>query len=106
MWFNSVKNTVLLFVLIMISCGNFSEKYVVENGTLITENGRWETYAYQSTQNRTEFFNSFFTKLAGSKKLQQQIETRLSEAEIKASCKRDLNHLEQHEQTIYYTSNF
>ena len=46
--------------------------------------------AYQSTENKSEFFNPFFTKLAGSKKLQQQIETGLSETEIKASWQKDL----------------
>jgi uncharacterized protein YbbC (DUF1343 family) len=46
--------------------------------------------AYQATQNKTEFFNAFFTKLAGSKKLQQQIETGLSETEIKATWHKGL----------------
>ena len=46
--------------------------------------------AYQSTQNKTEFFNAFFTKLAGSKKLQQQIETGVSETDIKASWQQGL----------------
>ena len=46
--------------------------------------------AYQSTQNKSEFFNAFFTKLAGSKKLQQQIETGISETDIKASWQQGL----------------
>lgn len=46
--------------------------------------------AYQSTLNKTEFFNAFFTKLAGSKKLQQQIEAGLSETEIKVSWQKGL----------------
>jgi len=42
-------------------------------------------------QNRTKnFFNSFFTKLAGTKKLQSQIEEKISEELIKASWSDDL----------------
>ncbi len=37
------------------------------------------------------FFNSFFTKLAGTEKLQQQIQEGRSEADIKASWKTDLD---------------
>jgi uncharacterized protein YbbC (DUF1343 family) len=45
--------------------------------------------AYQ--QNTTkEFFNTFFTKLAGTEKLQKQIEKEVSEKEIRASWKKDL----------------
>jgi uncharacterized protein YbbC (DUF1343 family) len=38
-----------------------------------------------------EFFNNFFTKLAGTKKLQQQIENHLSEKEIRKTWEKDLN---------------
>lgn len=41
--------------------------------------------AYNHTTDKTTFFNSFFTKLAGTKKLQQQIEKGMSESEIRAS---------------------
>jgi uncharacterized protein YbbC (DUF1343 family) len=47
--------------------------------------------AYRATQNKSEFFNSFFTKLAGTKKLQQQIEAGLTETEIKASWEQGLD---------------
>nr|WP_246073354.1 DUF1343 domain-containing protein [Formosa sediminum] len=47
--------------------------------------------AYQATENKAEFFNSFFTKLAGSKKLQKQIEGNLSVTEIKQSWKTGLD---------------
>ncbi|PNW27379.1 exo-beta-N-acetylmuramidase NamZ family protein [Formosa algae] len=47
--------------------------------------------AYQATESKTEFFNSFFTKLAGSKKLQKQIEGNLSVTEIKQSWKTGLD---------------
>jgi len=42
-------------------------------------------------QNRTKnFFNTFFTKLAGTTKLQTQLEERVSEADIKASWQEGL----------------
>ena len=48
-------------------------------------NLEWLIKAYNNTKNKTEFFNSFFTKLAGTEKLQQQIENGLSEEEIRKS---------------------
>ncbi|HSD13356.1 MAG TPA: DUF1343 domain-containing protein [Flavobacterium sp.] len=45
----------------------------------------WLIKAYQTTSDKSKFFNDFFTKLAGTKKLQQQIETGVSEAEIRKS---------------------
>jgi uncharacterized protein YbbC (DUF1343 family) len=50
----------------------------------------WLLKAYQQTENKKEFFNSFFTKLAGTTKLQQQIEQGLTEEQIKVSWKDDL----------------
>lgn len=47
-----------------------------------------KTYRANSKQ---PFFNFFFTKLAGTKKLQQQIESGFSEEKIKASWKEDLD---------------
>ena len=47
--------------------------------------------AYQNTTDKSKFFNSFFTKLAGTKKLQQQIEMGLTEDEIRATWEIDLN---------------
>jgi uncharacterized protein YbbC (DUF1343 family) len=41
--------------------------------------------AYGELHNQTDFFNSFFAKLAGTKELQQQIENGWSEAEIRQS---------------------
>jgi hypothetical protein len=35
---------------------------------------KWLIKAFQTTNNKSKFFNSFFTKLAGTRKLQQQIE--------------------------------
>ncbi|PNQ73712.1 DUF1343 domain-containing protein [Hanstruepera neustonica] len=41
--------------------------------------------AFKNTANQNQFFIDFFTKLAGTKKLQQQIENGLTEEAIKAS---------------------
>ena len=46
--------------------------------------------AYNQNSSK-EFFNNFFTKLAGTKKLQQQIEDHLSEEEIRKTWKKGLN---------------
>lgn len=50
----------------------------------------WLIKAYQNTKNKAEFFNSFFPKLAGTTKLQQQIESGMSEAAIKTTWKKNL----------------
>ncbi|NJW51766.1 exo-beta-N-acetylmuramidase NamZ family protein [Salinimicrobium oceani] len=50
-------------------------------------NLEWLIEAYNLTSRKEEFFNSFFTKLAGTKKLQHQIESRMSAKEIRASWK-------------------
>lgn len=50
----------------------------------------WLIKAYK--QNRTKsFFNSFFTKLAGTKSLQTQLEKEASESDIRASWKKGLD---------------
>ncbi|EGV42550.2 DUF1343 domain-containing protein [Bizionia argentinensis JUB59] len=46
--------------------------------------------AYQSTSEKSAFFNNFFIKLAGTDKLQKQIETRHTAYEIKKTWVRDL----------------
>lgn len=51
---------------------------------------KWLIKAYQNTSDKTKFFNVFFTKLAGTKKLQQQIESGVSEKDIRAGWKKDL----------------
>ena len=53
-------------------------------------NLNWLISAYKNTKNKTVFFNAFFTKLAGTKKLQQQIEAGVSETEIKATWQKGL----------------
>ena len=65
-----------------------------ENLTTIEKVNRlelnWLLKAYNETSDKSKFFNSFFTKLAGTKKLQQQIESGISEKEISASWQEDL----------------
>ncbi len=46
--------------------------------------------AYQATADKSTFFNDFFIKLAGTDKLQKQIETRHTAFEIKKTWVRDL----------------
>ncbi|RTY92526.1 exo-beta-N-acetylmuramidase NamZ domain-containing protein [Flavobacterium sp. GT3R68] len=48
---------------------------------------KWLIKAYTETADKTKFFNSFFTKLAGTKKLQQQIEDGTTESKIRESWK-------------------
>ncbi len=51
---------------------------------------KWLIKAYQNTSDKTKFFNPFFTKLAGTKKLQQQIESGISESKIRKTWQKDL----------------
>ena len=51
---------------------------------------KWIIKAYQATTEKSKFFNPFFTKLAGTKKLQQQIEAGTSEDKIRESWKKGL----------------
>lgn len=44
---------------------------------------KWLLKAYGSTSDKSKFFIPFFTKLAGTKKLQEQIEAGMTETEIK-----------------------
>ena len=51
---------------------------------------KWLLKAYNETADKSKFFIPFFTKLAGTKKLQQQIEAGASEAEIRKSWENGL----------------
>nr|WP_314897457.1 DUF1343 domain-containing protein [uncultured Flavobacterium sp.] len=51
---------------------------------------KWLIKAYQTTTDKSKFFNPFFTKLAGTKKLQQQIEAGTLEEEIRESWEKGL----------------
>jgi len=48
---------------------------------------KWLINAYKTTEQPEKFFIPYFTKLAGTKKLQQQIEGGMSEEEIRATWK-------------------
>ena len=56
---------------------------------------KWLIKSYNTTLDKSKFFNSFFTKLAGTKKLQQQIEAGISEKDIRKSWEKDLNDFKQ-----------
>lgn len=50
----------------------------------------WVINAYKNTSNQDEFFNAFFTKLAGTPELQKQIEQGMTSEEIRAGWKEGL----------------
>ncbi|MFN8325317.1 MAG: DUF1343 domain-containing protein [Flavobacteriaceae bacterium] len=52
---------------------------------------KWLIKAYNTTADKSKFFNDFFTKLAGTKKLREQIEKGVSEEEIRKSWEKGLN---------------
>jgi len=52
---------------------------------------KWLIKAYNSTADKKAFFNSFFVKLAGTKKLQEQLEKGVSENEIRKSWEKGLD---------------
>lgn len=54
-------------------------------------NLKWLIDAYKNTENQKDFFNSFFTKLAGGPELQKQIEAGMTSEEIKATWEEDLS---------------
>lgn len=56
---------------------------------------KWLIEAYSKTEDKSKFFISFFTKLAGIKKLQEQIENGISETEIRKSWEKGLSSFKQ-----------
>jgi uncharacterized protein YbbC (DUF1343 family) len=52
---------------------------------------KWIIKSYKETSDKTKFFNPFFIKLTGTKKLQQQIEYGVSEIEIRKTWSKGLN---------------
>ncbi|WP_396212521.1 exo-beta-N-acetylmuramidase NamZ domain-containing protein [Flavobacterium sp.] len=56
---------------------------------------KWLIKAYNSTWDKSIFFNPFFTKLAGTEKLQQQIESGISEEQIRRSWKKELDNFKK-----------
>lgn len=55
----------------------------------------WLLKAYEAYPEKDKFFTNFFIKLAGTAKLQQQIEAGLSEKEIRASWEQDLRNFKK-----------
>ncbi|WMW77416.1 DUF1343 domain-containing protein [Flavobacterium sp. 20NA77.7] len=51
---------------------------------------KWLLIAYNKTTDKTVFFNDFFTKLAGTKKLREQIEAGMTEKEIRKTWQEGL----------------
>mgnify|MGYP001291416335 FL=1 len=66
-------------------------KNLTNTKSLDSLNLDWLIEAYQRTSNKSEFFSSFFTKLAGTEKLQKQIEQGMSSEEIQTSWQEDLS---------------
>jgi len=51
--------------------------------------------AYENTTDKTVFFNDFFTKLAGTKKLREQIEAGMTEKEIRKTWQEGLEQFKE-----------
>ena len=56
---------------------------------------KWLLKAYNITSDKSRFFNKFFTRLAGTKKLQEQIEAGVSETDIRNSWKKGLENFKK-----------
>jgi uncharacterized protein YbbC (DUF1343 family) len=72
----------------------YGEKFNVTEINAFRKTGQlqlqWLIDAYQLSPNKATFFSAFFTKLAGTKKLQVQIEQGFSATEIRASWEKGL----------------
>ena len=60
-------------------------KNLTDTPRLSQINLEWLIEAYENTADKSTFFNAFFTKLAGTGKLQEQIEAGMSAEEIRAT---------------------
>lgn len=68
---------------------------------------KWLLEAYHETEQPEKFFNSYFTKLAGTKTLQQQIESGMTEEQIRATWKPGLdNFREMRKKYLIYPDSF
>ena len=86
---------------------NFGAKDPVHNGNLcfgedLTEirkvhrlELKWLLKAYENTADKTVFFTDFFTKLAGTKKLREQIEAGMTEKEIRKTWQEGLEQFKE-----------
>jgi uncharacterized protein YbbC (DUF1343 family) len=76
--------------------------YGVDLRLSLTEKGRMDYLSlkeligsYNAFPRKEEFFNSYLEKLAGNKVLQRQIESGMSEDEIRKSWQKDLDHFKE-----------
>lgn len=68
---------------------------------------KWLLEAYHETEQPEKFFNSYFTKLAGTKVLQQQIESGMTEEQIRATWKPGLDQFrEMRKKYLIYPDSF
>lgn len=70
-----------------VNLQNYSLKELTEKKQI---NLTYLLATYKELKRKTEFFNSYFYRLAGSGELQMQIENGMSEEEIRATWKQDL----------------
>lgn len=63
---------------------------LTDHGKLSHLNLEWLIEAYHHTANKSDFFNDFFTNLAGTRQLQKQIETGMTAQEIMATWEEGL----------------
>ena len=56
---------------------------------------KWLLKAYENTADKTIFFNDFFTKLSGTKKLREQIEAGMTEKEIRKTWQEGLEQFKE-----------
>ena len=86
---------------------NFGAKHPKHNGIICNGidlrnqeklnmlNLEWLIEAYINTKDKTNFFNPFFTKLAGTKKLQEKIEQGYTYREIRKTWLKDLDNFKK-----------
>ncbi len=65
----------------------FPKDFFLDNAGIVLE---WLIDAYSQMENKDDFFNKYFLKLAGTKKLQEQIENGTSSLTIRSGWKKDL----------------
>jgi len=66
----------------------------------------WLLKAYKNTDNKEKFFNNFFIKLAGTDKLQKQIEKGLTEKEIRETWKAGIENFKKTRKKYLLYSDF
>lgn len=86
-----------------ICCGEDLSQYPKLNRIEL----KWLLEAYRETEQPEKFFNNYFTNLAGTKKLRQQIESGMTEDEIRATWKPGLDQFrEMRKKYLIYPDSF